>query len=70
MKILGMCSVLVQIDDTKICARDVNAASNSLIKDACQVMRMIIIMMMMMMMMMMLMMMIIRMMIVMTMTIC
>ena len=27
---------LVQIDDTKICARDVNAESNSLIKDACQ----------------------------------
>merc|ERR1712172_400845 len=26
----------VQIDDTKICARDVNAESNSLIKDACQ----------------------------------
>merc|ERR1712110_516488 len=26
----------VKIDDTKICARDVNAASNSLIKDACQ----------------------------------
>jgi len=26
----------VQIDDTKICARDVNAQSNSLIKDACQ----------------------------------
>ena len=27
---------IVKIDDTKICARDVNAASNSLIKDACQ----------------------------------
>ena len=27
---------LVQIDDTKICARDVNAESASLIKDACQ----------------------------------
>ena len=27
---------IVKIDDTKICARDVNAQSNSLIKDACQ----------------------------------
>ena len=27
---------IVKIDDTKICARDVNAESNSLIKDACQ----------------------------------